>query len=104
MARHRTGGIESKRQATKYEAGAFDDGDRVLRSGLCSPSIRAGNDIGLTVSVGEQTRAFAGCSGRCGSESRQDHRLSPGLRVSFRPAFPKDAPFAVGRGLLSPDS
>jgi len=56
---------------------------RFTLSGLASPRRWVSAEIGLTASVGEQGSVFTSYSGRFGSESRRDHGLSFGLRVSF---------------------
>ena len=56
---------------------------RFTLSGFTPPRQWVSTDIGLTTNVGEQASAFAGYSGRFGSESRRDHRLSLGLRAAF---------------------
>ena len=64
-------------------AGSSTMPGRFTLSGFTPPRRWVSTDIGFTVSVGEQTSTFAGYSGRYGNKSRQDHRLSLGLRVSF---------------------
>ena len=40
-------------------------------------------DLGLAASAGERTQFFGAYSGRFGSDSRRDHRVSVGLRIAF---------------------
>ena len=39
--------------------------------------------LGLAASAGEHAQVFGAYSGRFGSDSRQEHRLSLGLRIAF---------------------
>ena len=56
---------------------------RFTLSGFTPPRHWASTDLGLVVSLYEKVSVFAGYSGRLGSESREDHRLNLGLRMTF---------------------
>ena len=56
---------------------------RFTLAGFRPPSQWASTDVGFALSLHERTSVFGGYSGRFGSESREDHRVSFGLRMIF---------------------
>ncbi len=56
---------------------------RFTLEGFRPPSYWASTDVGFALSLDEKTSVFGGYSGRFGSESREDHRISLGLRKTF---------------------
>ena len=74
---------EFKDDPVSVTAGSNTMPGRFTLSGFMPPREWASTDFGLAVDVHENASAFAGYSGRFGSESRQDHRLNVGLRIAF---------------------
>lgn len=74
---------EFKDDPISVTAGSNTMPGRFTLSGFTPPRHWASADLGLVVSLYEKVSAFAGYSGRFGSESREDHRLNLGLRMTF---------------------
>ncbi len=64
-------------------AGSNTMSGRFTISGFEPPSQWVNTGGGLAFNIGSRTKAFAGYSGRFGSDSKRDHELDVGLRVSF---------------------
>lgn len=64
-------------------AGSNTMSGRFTLPGFRPPSQWVNTAIGLTVNIGSRTEAFAGYSGRFGSNSRRDHELNLGVRLAF---------------------
>ena len=74
---------EFKDDPISVTAGSNTMPGRFTFSGFTPPRHWASTDLGLVVSLYEKVSVFAGYSGRLGSESREDHRLNLGLRMTF---------------------
>ena len=74
---------EFKDDPISVTAGSNTMPGRFTLSGFTPPRHWASTDLGLVVSLYEKVSVFAGYSGRLGSESREDHRLNLGLRMTF---------------------
>ena len=74
---------EFKDDPISVTAGSNTMPGRFTLSGFTPPRQWASTDLGLAVGLHENKSAFVGYSGRFGSESRQDHRWSFGLSITF---------------------
>ncbi len=74
---------EFENDPVRVAAGSNTLSGRFALSGFAPPRQRFATDLGVAARLDERMSASAGYAGRFGSDSRSDHRIGLGLRVSF---------------------
>ncbi len=74
---------EFKDDPISVAAGSNTMPGRFTLKGFRPPGQWASTDVGFALSLSERTSVFGGYSGRFGSESREDHRVSLGVSMIF---------------------